>query len=495
MEIPTVTEQDHRRTRLLSDEPASEDTFGGSHGRLAKAIAALIENEDGGKAIGLEGGWGAGKSTVVQLVTRRLDEGSPDRTLVVVFDAWAHQGDPLRRTFLEKLIRHLQGARWIRCKVWNERVEHLAKRRREETQRVIPQLTNSGIAFALSLLAIPIGSAMITASTTLLGAEHTSARNAVALLIVGLVAVLAPLGVLAAAPVWRWLHRLRGDAADANLDQSGGFPALVTGQSTTETRTLVTETPDPTSVEFEAIFRDLCDEALKQDGRRLVLAIDNLDRVAPENALAVWATLQTFLQYSEHERPPWFRRLWVLVPFDRDGILRLWGNSAEGEDQRAVAESFLDKTFQIRFRIPPPAISSWRGYLSAALAEALPEHSEEDFDGVYRVFALRKGIEAAKPTPRDLKLFVNEIGAVHRQWQHADGLALLDFACFVLLQRDEVAETAINSLRENSDALFAEGVLGDGWRDTLAVLYYNAPIRLAREMVLRDPIESAPLLG
>ncbi len=255
---------------------------------------------------------------------------------------------------------------------------------------------------------------------------------------------------------------------------------------------MVTETHDPTSVEFESIFRDLCDEALEDEGeRQLVLAIDNLDRVDPENALAVWSTLQTFLQYSEHERPKWFRRLWVLVPFDRTGILSLWGDGITGEREGAVAQSFLDKTFQIRFRIPPPAISNWRNYLSAALAEALPEHSEEDFHGVYRAFALRSGLEAAKPKPRDLKLFVNELGAVHRQWQHADGLTLSDLACFVLLQRDEVAETALRSAAGNEDALFAEELLGDGWRDTLAVLYFNAPIRQAREMVLRDPIETA----
>ena len=434
-----MTDSGHRRTRLLADEPALEDTFGGPHERLATAIADLIGNEDGGKAIGLEGGWGAGKSTVVRLVTQKLEEHDPEGTHVVVFDAWAHQGDPLRRTFLEKVIRRLQEARWVRRETWDEHVEFLTKRRREETQRVIPQLTGYGVTFALSLLAIPTGSAMIAAGATLLAANNGSTGYATMFLLVGLVVgILLPLGILAITALLRWWRRLRGTGAAGDFDDSGGLPALVTGQSTTESRTSVTETHDPTSVEFEAIFRALCDEALCENERRLVLAIDNLDRVSPDNALAIWATLQTFVQYSEHERPPWSSRLWVLVPFDRDGILSLWGDGTAGEHQRTVAESFLDKTFQIRFRIPPPAISNWRSYLSAALAEALPEHSEEDFHGVYRAFALRKGLEAAKPKPRDLKLFVNEVGAVYRQWQHVDGLTLSDFACFVLLQRDEV---------------------------------------------------------
>ena len=486
-----MTDPEHCPTRLLSDEPSTKDTFGGPHERLAKAIADLIRNEDGGKAIGLEGHWGAGKSTVVKLVTRSLEEGSGGSTRVAVFDVWAHQGDPLRRTFLEKLIRHMQEAKWVQRGKWDERVERLVKRQREETQRVIPKLTGYGITFALSLLAIPTGSALIAAGATSFTAENMSTAGADRLFWIGLVLVLAPLLVLVAAGIPRWLRRRGGFGAEATDDHSGGLPALVTGQSTTESRTSVTETHDPTSVEFESIFRDLCNEALGDGDHQLVLAIDNLDRVAPENALAVWATLQTFLQYSEHERSKWLHRLWVLVPFDRTGILSLWGDGAEGGRDGAVAQSFLDKTFQIRFRIPPPAISNWRRYLSAALAEALPDHTEEDFHGVYRAFALRKGLEAAKPKPRDLKLFVNELGAVHRQWQHANGLTLSDLACFVLLQRDDVAEVVLRSVAGNADALFAEKLLGEGWRDTLAVLYFNAPIRQAREMVLRDPIEAA----
>ena len=486
-----MTDSDHRRTRLLSDEPATEDTFGGPHERLATAITDLICNEDGGKAIGLEGGWGAGKSTVVKLVARKLKEDGTGNTLVAVFDAWAHQGDPLRRTFLERIIRHIQDAGWIDRNDWDERVERLTKRRREETQRVIPQLTRYGAIFTLSLLAIPTGSAFVAAGATLLAAENASTGGAGWFLGLGLAGILAPFFVFSWVGIRRWWGRRGGSRTEATDDHLGGLPALITGQSTTESRTAITEMHDPTSVEFETIFRKLCDDALRDEGRQLVLAIDNLDRVAPENALTIWATLQTFLQYSEHSRPPWFRRFWVLVPFDRDGIMSLWSDGVAGQREGAVAESFLDKTFQIRFRIPPPAISNWRNYLSAELAVALPDHSEEDFHDVYRAFALRKGMEHAQPKPRDLKLFVNEIGAVHRQWQHTNGLTLSDLACFVLLQRDEATEAALRSSPEDDNAQFAERVLGSEWRDTLAVLYFNTPINQARQMLLREPIETA----
>ena len=46
-------------TRLLADTPAETDAFGG-HEQVARSIAEVVLTESGGKAIGLEGGWGAG---------------------------------------------------------------------------------------------------------------------------------------------------------------------------------------------------------------------------------------------------------------------------------------------------------------------------------------------------------------------------------------------------------------------------------------------------
>lgn len=87
------------RTILLPDSPAQTDAFG-SHERLASAIAELISSDTGGKSIALTGSWGSGKSTVITLLKSKLEA----YARVFVFDAWAHEGDPLRRAFLERLI-------------------------------------------------------------------------------------------------------------------------------------------------------------------------------------------------------------------------------------------------------------------------------------------------------------------------------------------------------------------------------------------------------
>ena len=99
-------------TRLLPDTPADTDSFG-SHERVARSIAEVVQTESGGKAIGLEGGWGSGKSTIVKLISWKLSQKKESSHKIAVFDMWSHQGDPLRRTFLENLVTHVRGFRWV----------------------------------------------------------------------------------------------------------------------------------------------------------------------------------------------------------------------------------------------------------------------------------------------------------------------------------------------------------------------------------------------
>ena len=178
------------------------------------------------------------------------------------------------------------------------------------------------------------------------------------------------------------------------------LPALVTGNPQPSHVPKVTQTPDPTSVEFESMFRELLDEALKPQNHKLLIVVDNLDRVEPSDALSIWATLQTFLSYSDYQRPDWIDRLWVLIPYDADAIVRLWdglGSDATKPASSSLATSFLDKTFQLRFRVPPLLLSNWREFLQEALQQALPKHEETDFHGVYRAFAAIGGLRGQLP--------------------------------------------------------------------------------------------------
>ena len=150
-------------------------------------------------------------------------------------------------------------------------------------------------------------------------------------------------------------------------------------------------------------------------------------------------------------------------------------------------QAFLDKTFQLRFSVPPLLLSDWRRFLQDALKQALPNHQEADFHGVYRAFAAKGVLEASAHTPRDLKIFVNQVGALHRVWQ--DKFPLSHLACYALLQKDN--EDVQSTLLSNQDSVFPKRIIGDEWRGIIAALHFGVPVEEARQLLLRDPIQAA----
>ena len=95
---------------ILVDEPVSEDEFsGGGHNRTALALAqAIIEFKDKDRAIGIDGSWGSGKSTVIDIANKELKSrvvnGEAINYHFCTFDIWKSQGAAFRRTFLEYFI-------------------------------------------------------------------------------------------------------------------------------------------------------------------------------------------------------------------------------------------------------------------------------------------------------------------------------------------------------------------------------------------------------
>lgn len=478
------SEVGHRcRTLLVDDSPARADAFSteedlGPHRRVAHAIVEVVSTESGGRAIGLEGSWGSGKSTVVQLVRSQLEEN--DNFEIICFDAWAHEGDPLRRTYLETLVRRLQAKKWIEKERWDEKLGLISRRRRETTTRTTPRPTSLARCLAVALFLVPLGTALVAADWD--GGITFDLRSPPAWgFILGLALSLGPLFVL----LFYWLIVARRQEATRNTWQ------LLISNSVTDSTTETVETPDPTSIEFADHFDDLTKEALeKNEERRLLLVLDNLDRVEPASALAIWSTLQTFLQERYDEGKSWFRRIWVLVPYDPEGLGKLWDKQPNGARRASTTDTFLDKSFQVRFFVPPPVLSDWKTFLLRQLQQAMPDHDSRDWHKVYRVFDACKP-RPGMPTLRELKLFVNQAGAVHRQWQHQFPLEHVAF--YVLYARDP---EFLLRLREGNGVPAEHSVLlGTNAERSLAGLMFNVEPSKGMELLLTEPLQSALSTG
>jgi energy-coupling factor transporter ATP-binding protein EcfA2 len=462
------------RTNLLPDYPSSEDAFG--HETLADTLSNILLTTSGGKSIALVGSWGSGKSTVVELTKRKLKVQSNDKVNLFVFDAWAHQGDPLRRTFLERLLDFLHAAKWLpRDDYWVGKREELARRKETTTTDSTPVLTKFGLVFLISLAMLPFASSLAANNIVKYWPDLWYGIAGIGLLFV-------PFLIAAAA----WFQHRRAAKSGGRAPLS--LATLFVSRMQERVHTTKLQTPEPTSLEFQAFFVDAIEQALKEGDRKIVIVIDNLDRIDSDDALMIWATLQTFFDFNAYSDKGKLSRLWVVVPFDPSAVRKLWGNDVSAKWDGSLgevppAQSFLDKTFQIRLRVPRPVLSNWDRFFRAQLKIALPSHSDSEFHAVIRVFDVCVVQGGEPPTPRDIKLFINDVGVLHRRWQ--DTIPLATLALYIALTRkqrnlpSELANPTIKLIRNLHVKLF-----GDNWRRDLAAVHFNVSPDTAIQVLL-----------
>ena len=69
----------------------------------ASTLLDIIEKADTPFTIGLFGGWGTGKSSIVKTIKEKYNNSKISKTKVFVYDAWKYSKDSFRRTFILKL--------------------------------------------------------------------------------------------------------------------------------------------------------------------------------------------------------------------------------------------------------------------------------------------------------------------------------------------------------------------------------------------------------
>jgi hypothetical protein len=522
-------------TNLLPDEPTTHDIFG-SHGRVASAIAELVSSEPVGRTIAITGPWGSGKSSVLRIVKERLAEMAD----VFIFDAWAHEGDPLRRTFLERLIDFLtEGHPELELA---QIKKDLLLRKKTQELTTTPLLTLEAKLAAVALLLVPVGLAIFSTAfgkpnvpwylpkvglalplvplvpllllivAASVRAAVSAAGSGIRFVLLGIFAVLGATAVWQSAQVIAVVssiphHGAIGLALALAVLAVVAIAVLRTRQNrwsdvfqillnktVTSSRAESVESLDPSSVEFQHSFAAIVN-VYKRRKRRLIIAIDNLDRVEPPLALQLWATMRTFFEF-DFERNPWAREsVWLLAAFDVNGLRRLWPVAPQespgfsyhsGGD--SLADSFVNKTFQASFAVPPLVLLNRNEYLLTQLKAAFPCHDETEFHAVIQLYDLRYLTEIS--TPRAITHFVNSIGSIHRQWH--DEIRLVQQALYVVLSRDEPSIAAI--LTETPQEI-PEELIGSDWRDALAAIHFNVPISRAAHVFLSGPLTASLMAG
>lgn len=402
--------------KVLQEQVAVEDLFEDkTHQKVANTLETVIDTTEQGLTIGLEGSWGSGKSTVINLLRKKLDEEeSEKKTLFFAFDAWAHDGDPLRKIFLESLITSIDpdGS----DEKLNDLKNDVSARKKTVQVKTKKSASNMGKWLSISALPIPVGAALLTTVKydKLLSPFHSQAGSPNLTFLFGLLLSFMPLVFLAI--WWKW-----GDKDPKTNKTKWDFLESDSEESYTQD---VTEDGERTSIEFEKFFNEIMfyvfDPESDYQYEQAIIVIDNLDRVEPDYAQNVWSTLQTFFQHRtsslNNQINNWQNKLWFLIPFDREGIKKVWqASDIEDDTQNSkamVADSFMEKCFQVTIEVPPPVMSAWIEYFKQSVQKSFtgwPSNQRNEFIESYIQCMSKLDIS---PSPRQIHTHINRAGVI-----------------------------------------------------------------------------------
>ena len=408
--------------KILHERASDNDDFEDkTHEKVASNIHRVIESSTPAITIGLEGGWGSGKSTVVNLLTKKLSD-SKDKTLIYLFDAWAHDGDPLRRIFLEGLISKID-PKAEDASLQNIKQE-ISGRKKTVEVKTKKSASKLGGFLSLSAIFVPFGAALLSAIDYSTVHWLSSSREIHWPFILGSLLTLSPLWTLC---LWGIFSSDDPKKAGKKLFFKKKWDVFESSSEESYTQD-ITEDGERTSIEFEHFFGRIMSHVIGEGKtyHRALIVVDNLDRIEPQQTLSIWSILQTFFQYRSHgnsHTDEWKEHLWFLVPYDREGLSKVWERTTDSngpeESNYCIANSFLEKCFQIVEEVPEPVLSSWAEYCEACVNKALADWPDDVRKAVTDTYKRHESSLSQSPTPRQIQGFVNKVGMLGMRWGDA----------------------------------------------------------------------------
>lgn len=443
--------------QFIPDRPLGKDCFEGhSQDRLAHSVCDYVRRIDAQstgqgqvvnlmpRIIGLEGGWGSGKSNVVRMIDGEL---AKNGYYTFTYDAWGHQEDLQRRSILETLTSHLidkgvlQGEVKIKMRngkvnndTWKNQLSLLLSNKTTTIRKSTPKLTAAafwgiGIVALFAICSLVAGQLIDDADAFKCYWWIDFIPVALALIVAG---------------IYQW--------KDGSLENIFRMVDHTNNDTIDEE---YTSSEEPSVAEFKNWMKAMSDYlgSTKQQHQRLIIVFDNMDRLPSEKVMQLWSSIYTFFAGGE------FNNIWTVIPYDYKHLCQaIYGSdvndSEEGENSKRIKQ-FISKTFPLTYHVPEPVITDYKKlfYTYFDLAFGAVEHDREH---ICQVFTHLK----EKPNPRTVIRFVNELVAMRLQW--SDSKYRLQNQALYILKKDYLFYTG-----ENLDSQ----LLSDGLFDKIGAFY------------------------
>ena len=382
--------------KFLTNKLCEQDLFQGkSHDSIAQNIANVLE-KGCVKIVGLDGGWGSGKSNMVSLIKNKLNhKTTSSKYHFFIYDAWGHQTDFQRRSILENLTSYLvDDAKIINHNKWNGRLLQLLSRKRSVGSKITKELSAISKVAAILAILLPIFVLLDSCIEPTIG-------KFIYWLIIFLLSIYAVYHLQV-----RNMKKYGQSTNFTNVIGELFFSYLdftnEQGSNNIEAsmkyETIYDE--EPSSRDFRNWISDIDKDI---DGHKLVIVFDNMDRLPQNSIQELWAAIHTFFAEQTYEN------IIVIVPFDRTHIKGAFSamTATNNDKSNYFGDDYINKTFNVIYRVSPPMMSDWKAYFAMQWEEAFGLELEANS----RVTQIYDHL-SERQTPRDIISFINEIVSI-----------------------------------------------------------------------------------
>lgn len=437
--------------QIIPEEASFEDAFSnGAHQRIAETILDSFENNHKGFTLGLEGRYGSGKSTVIRLLKQIISQKEVDKTyLFFYFDAWAHEGDPLRRVFLEELINQCLEKDNSKLRKLKNKIAGKTFKRKTKIKR---GSTAFGFFMAITTLFIPIGLAIFSIiDKSLLTLNYTGIFNIKAIVASFLIA--SPAVTLLVNLFVLIFKKILGSKDKIFTLQKWALFQSKGNEKITEN---IKKSDERTSIEFEKYFHKIIRYLNLNPSRKLIVVLDNIDRTLPHDTKKLISTLQNFLTESSGltVKEDEFNYIYTIIPYDLDGLkfkMQSEGNEFE------VIKAFMDKNIRLKLKVPDLIITDWRSSFKRFIKQSLDKWGDEVNDVIEVLLELYPHATFS-PTPRELKIYINQVGVLRNHFSEKEVSTRV--LCYYVIKKFLPRNFNLNDeLNEFSDAKIVSGII------------------------------------
>ena len=387
--------------KLLSTWPTGEDLSGKNP---QKAISDAIVNHvidyddehyEGGlvpRVIGLKGKWGSGKSNVIKILIG--NESLKEKYHVLEFDAWSYQEDEYRISLMEHITAQ---------------IKRLYPQKENDIEKVLRKaLTNyeyEETKFEPHVSGLLVGLIITIAFTSLFGFILEKYPDTDFYRYSRLAFVVIPWVLLS---FYAWLKRKDID------DLLVLFETTIRNGGTTRT----TYSRNPSVSDLRLWLNNIS----KICGKKLIVVIDNMDRLPKEKLRNLWSMIQVFANNEKMEN------VWIVIPYDELQLKKVIG---------VDYKQYIRKTIPVTISVGKPIMSDVRDVFDGLYKKAFGE-VETNISYIRALFVFTNESYSI----RDIIYFLNSMVAINRQFPN---FSLVSVALYVVME-EEIEENPFKVL-------------------------------------------------